>query len=1731
MSARRTLARLRLRALESRLVPATYTVLNSADAGAGSLRGAILAANANPGADAIDFDTSFFATPRTITLTTGTLVISDSVTITGTSAVNCSISGNNSTQVFAVNGAGVFDVTLARMSIKSGNSFSGPAGVSFGDENLTISECSITGCINSSSLNQGGGIGQAYGVTGGSLSIINSTISNNTSSGRGGGVFVYRPTSVSITGSTLAGNSASDGAGVAALGGSVLTIENSTVSGNRTATFSTSDGGGVYFISPNLPAQITIRNATFSGNTAGGYGGGIFVANSFGSTAPVGIQIQNATIVSNRAFRGGGVGTANSAAITVSLTSGIVSGNTSTLAGSSDFIAGGVSAKSSAIGSTTGITTYTNLGGNFIGAALNLGALASNGGPTQTHALLTGSPIIDKGENPLNLSLDQRGLPRNYGPTDIGAFELIPAGKPYASGTFPDVVAVTPTIPLTVTFTDDAAIQFASLGDGDLRVTGPAGFLANGASVKLVSVNTPGDGTPRTATYSVAGPGGTWDVPDFGVFQVYVEPGQVGDLSGNTIPFSLLGQFTVNIPINVVVTNSNDSGPGSLRQAVLDTNANPAADSITFNLPGAATITLASPLAITDGVKVIGPGASMLTVSGNNLVRVFDVNAATPVLVAFSGITVSKGFAGTGAGLLATDESITLTDMVFESNQATVAGGAVYADGTLTVTRSTFRDNRAQGVPVSNTADGAALYLLPNSRPTVVDSLFEGNQADDAGGAIRTTSSLTSITITGSSFISNLARDGGGISLFGSTAVIRNSTFSTNSVSGIGGAIHTAGSWGLTLTNSTIANNSAMTGGGLGGLAGSGGTITITSSVLSNSATTAPDVFGGINQVVLTDSLVGSPVGFSDTGTNTLPYGINPRLAFPADNGGPTPTRAPFPGSPIFDRGANPAGLAYDQRGSGFSRVLGAKADIGAMESVDADGTPIAIAFGNANVSVSGGTTKQVKVSYFDDGLLDATTFGDDDIRIVGPGGFDVPGKYVSVDVPGDGSPRVVTYEFTPPGGSWDAADNGSYSVVVQFDAVRDTLGFAASSGAAGAFRVAIPRSFVVTTTADDGPGSLRQALRDANANSGAVDTITFSLTGANTISLTTGELVATDGVTITGPGSNLLTISGGGASRHFTLEAPGKAQAFTLSGLTLTAGKTTVAGGSITTTDDAVTLTNMQFIANTGASSGGAIRMAGAGTLNISDSVFTNNAVTGFASGGAIAMGSGSMLTLVRTSLVGNSANYTGGAISTTSATVALSTVTFTNNTAGSNGGAIDWSGATPLTITAGTLTGNSAGSDGGAIYSFSSAPLTITLSTLTGNSAGGDGGAIYWGGGNTKIADTTISNNSATANGGGAILYASSSSTILIDRSAFVGNVSKSTSSSGGGGGLYIDSFGTATSVTVVNSTFSGNSAAGVGGGIASDLTSPAIVVRNSTIVNNTASGTNGGGGIARTSTGASTITLESSVISSNTGANPDLYSTGTITAKNSAVGSKTGVTTYTDLGANLAFGINVLLAPLENNGGPTPTHRPLPGSPLLDMGANPSLQNSDQRGQPRSSGTGVDIGAYEVQPAAKVTSVTINNGDAQRSRVTTLKVQFDRLVSSSDLSKAFTFVRQSDSAGVTLSATLDGTQRIATITFVGGPLENGSLADGRYTLTALASQFTGDGIDGDYTLVGTPANGLYRLFGDADGSGQVDASDFLAFRLAFLSPSPSFDFDGDGTVGANDLLQFRLRFLQSA
>ena len=314
------------------------------------------------------------------------------------------------------------------------------------------------------------------------------------------------------------------------------------------------------------------------------------------------------------------------------------------------------------------------------------------------------------------------------------------------------------------------------------------------------------------------------------------------------------------------------------------------------------------------------------------------------------------------------------------------------------------------------------------------------------------------------------------------------------------------------------------------------GVITIANSVVSgNTNANGPDILSSMT-VNVNSSAIGSDTGFipSATSGNNLPAGTNLLLGALGNNGGPTQSMLPAAGSPLINAGSSAlaAGVATDQRGFGFVRSFGT-ADIGAIEVQPGD-LPVASATG-PTVTTAGATTYTFAVTFTDlngptIGINVASVIGNNAaVRVTGPGGFDVPATFVSIDNPSNGSPRTATYSITPPGGSWDAVEGGNFSVNVQTGQVADQDGNFVPAGSAGSFAVNIP-NFLVLNANDTGFGSFRQALAFAIADP-AANTITFDPVFFNTPRTITVETIlpqitaAGGALTITGPGSANLTL------------------------------------------------------------------------------------------------------------------------------------------------------------------------------------------------------------------------------------------------------------------------------------------------------------------------------------------------------------------------------------------------------------------------------------------------------------------------------------------------------------------------------------------------------------------------------------------------------------------------------
>lgn len=229
----------------------------------------------------------------------------------------------------------------------------------------------------------------------------------------GGGIYVFGSASLTLEASTVSGNTASGGGGIYSLG--TLTIRNSLMTGNHAP--GSEGGGGVN----SEGGTLTIVNSTISGNTAATNGGGLFNRGT-STTFLTNVTISNNHADNNDDSSGSGGGIAQVSINPVFLHNTIVAGNfkgsgTST----SDDISGMMDASSSfnliGTGGSGGLIDVSTDPAhvNLVGVSdARLAALADNGGPTKSHALLAGSPALDAGDDsvtgaPLDLMTDQRG--------------------------------------------------------------------------------------------------------------------------------------------------------------------------------------------------------------------------------------------------------------------------------------------------------------------------------------------------------------------------------------------------------------------------------------------------------------------------------------------------------------------------------------------------------------------------------------------------------------------------------------------------------------------------------------------------------------------------------------------------------------------------------------------------------------------------------------------------------------------------------------------------------------------------------------------------------------------------------------------------------------------------------------------------------------------------------------------------------------------------------------------------------------------------------------------------------------------------------------------------------------------------------------------------------------------------------------------------------------------------
>lgn len=504
-------------------------------------------------------------------------------------------------------------------------------------------------------------------------------------------------------------------------------------------------------------------------------------------------------------------------------------------------------------------------------------------------------------------------------------------------------------------------------------------------------------------------------------------------------------------------------------------------------------------------------------------------------------------------------------------------------------------------------------------------------------------------------------------------------------------------------------------------------------------------------------------------------------------------------------------------------------------------------------------------------------------------------------------------------------------------------LAVGAALGAASSADAAV---FNVTTNADNGAGSLRQAILDANSAGGA-DTITFDagLSGS-TITLTSGEMQISDSVDIQGLGSANLTVDADNASRVFYIYNPNPVPVdVTISGLTLANGFSVVPGDPV-------------------ASAGGAVSVIGE-NLTLDD-VNIRDSIAGGAGGGLSFLGIDStssynevsaVLSVQSSTISGNTAEHEdpgvpvdqggcgGGIYAAAIYNVVLDNVTLSNNVARCSGGGfagIYFQDGGTVTIQSSVITGNSInaveGGYGGGVsfvygYSYGETASVIDT-TISGNDGGGYGGGIasvfLYG---LDIRRSTISGNQAEFGAGVAPIF-----TVGTIESS---TIAENTATSLYGGGIYtVYSY-----LTVKETTISGNTAAVDGPGIYAYLASEIDII-DSIVANNTP-------GADLVNDSDSFFNVSYSLIE-----NPD-------------------VADINDNGGNI-FDDDPELGPLQDNGGPTLTMKPAGTSPVVDAG-DPAFTpppSTDQRGFDRVSGAGIDMGAVELNPGTMQFAVAAQN-----------------------------------------------------------------------------------------------------------------------------------------------------------
>lgn len=1214
-------------------------------------------------------------------------------------------------------------------------------------------------------------------------------------------------------------------------------------------------------------------------------------------------------------------------------------------------------------------------------------------------------------------------LTLNGGPVED--FAVLPDGKIYAAGFFSSVNSTTRRVVVRVNADGsiDPSFQDPNISSGNVTEIDPApdGKLVIGGNFSSVVGQAREDiarlNADGTLDATFLDPNTNFGGSFSSILDVEVQPDGKTLIGGqfSTIghrPRKNLVRLLQNGTVehapgtSLVVTKTADTNDGtcnadcSLREAIAAANTNSEGtiinfDATVFESPQTITLSLGQ-LSLANGtlVTINGPGASLLTISGNDASRILlitrDVNATISGLTLANGNGVGPGFAaGSDGGAIFVEPngvitSVSIANCVIRNNRAT-SGGAIRTFGTssMTISNTTIADNTATYSP------GVGGLIFDNGTLTITDSVISGNAStfQNGGGTGGLETGGSAFTITGTIIQNNTGYAAGGLGA-GGTGTITDATIRNNqSTTGAGGMA--VGSQAVvTLANSSISENTVTNTDGRGGGINTNGRLTIIdSTVRNNSAPFGGGIFsaGGLNAdgLALIENTASAGGGLYNNvgGATGLPVSISRSLIdgnISTGFGGGVYNR-----DPLFVTGTSISNNTAAQNGGGVFNVF--------LTVGNAAFSATSSTFTGNTATAGGGVSNQSGTV-----TLTNSTVSRNTVSAVGGG----------IRTNSSGTVETVnsTIAFNHSNAVTGGVDNGAATVRARNTIIsNNTVGTRFSPSDFTGTLESQGYNLLGTTTGTQITGVTTGNILDQAAQldpvlrSNGGSTMTHRLLGGPAIDgADPANVLAADqrGVSrpLDGNADNVaradigafevksirvanVNDNGTGSLRQAIAEAAATGDSIVFDFALFATPKTIVfAGGEIVIPQDATV-----SIIGPGADrltlmGNGHTRLLSAqprANVSLSGLSITGGNAAG-AKGGAILNSTGSLL-IVNCVIYGNTAEDGGGIYSGVNPNGGVFRAVdsiIRDNTATRDGGGAFVIG-TENEFTGSHVLRNTASVSGGGVMSHVAGNLRFSNSVISEN----NGGGIQVGSGTTA----SVTGSTVSGNLGGAGIH--NLAALTVQRSL----ISRNTNSQPGGG-IYNQGSGP---VSISNSTISRNRSTVHGGGFYnSSGTQADVTIESSTISFNHTNGV--GGGVFNNID--DTIIVGNSIIANNTAAiqSPDFERTLTSEGFN-LIENTTGTTIVGDTTGNI-LGQDPMLDPvLRANGGPTLTHALQLASPAIDKGRSLTpVLTSDQRGSFRpvdqpgvpngAASNASDIGAYERALGDKTRTLFDYDGDGR-------------------------------------------------------------------------------------------------------------------------------------------------------